>query len=147
MKKWLKCLLVIAILTITIGAFVGYSLLKDSEKVSSTGKVKAVGISLFEDPTLTTPLISIDWGTMEPNETKTYDFYVLNDGNASVNLTMLVDNWNPTNASDYISVSYNYLGQVIDPDQSLGLTFSLTLYQNITGIEAFSFDITVSGEG
>jgi hypothetical protein len=56
-------------------------------------------------------------------------------------------NWNPPNAADYISLSWNYGGQTIGANQVLAVTLSLSISSNIQGITTFSFDIVVVGSG
>lgn len=131
-------------LLIIFGAF---ALIMKSVTVDNNGQVKSIGIEVYEDELLIIPLKSIDWGMIEPNETKTFNFWAYNDGNSPVTLTMIVDNWIPVNASNYLSLTWSYKGETIGEKQKLGLTFNLSANQNITGIDTFSFTTTISASG
>ena len=116
-------------------------------RIGGSGEIKAIGLSVFEDEALTTPLTSINWGLVEPGETIYKDIWVYNDGNYRITLMLTTDNWNPPNASDFMTLTWNYANQVIEPGAALGLTFSLYISSSITDIDTFSFVITVTGVG
>jgi len=60
---------------------------------------------------------------------------------------MYTSNWNPSNASDYMTLSWDYGGQSINPDEVVQVTFTLSVDASIDGITGFSFDITIVGSG
>jgi len=57
---------------------------------------------------------------------------------------MYTSNWSPSNASDYMSLSWDYGGQSIDVDEVVQVTFTLSVDASIEGITNFSFDITIA---
>jgi hypothetical protein len=57
---------------------------------------------------------------------------------------MYTSNWSPLNASDYLSLSWDYGGQSIDVDEVVQVTFTLSVDAGIEGITSFSFDITIA---
>jgi hypothetical protein len=60
---------------------------------------------------------------------------------------MYTSNWNPSNASGYMSLSWDYGEQSIDVDEVVQVTFTLSVDAGIEGITSFSFDITIVGSG
>lgn len=149
MDKALKWVLTTILLTLMLTGVL-FAVISDMVNVPCNGKLKTVNIDIFSDEALNIPLISIDWGMIEPNETKYFDFWAFNSGNSPVTLTLTVSNWYPSHAETYFVNSWNYAGQVIQPDDSLGLTFSLTAGPETSqeiGIEAFSFNIIIIGQG
>jgi len=60
---------------------------------------------------------------------------------------MYASNWSPSNASDYLTLSWDYGGQSINPDDVAQVTFTLSVDASIEGITSFSFDITIVGSG
>ena len=124
------------------------ALLMSSMSVPSVGTVKAIGVGVYWDSGCTTPVSSIGWGMIEPNETKTSDpVYIRNEGNADVTLSMETTNWDPSAASGYITLGWDYAGGVISPDGVVQVTFTLSVSSNIEGITSFSFDIIIVGTG
>ena len=125
------------------------ALLMSSVSVPSVGTVKAIGAGVYWDSGCTIPVSSIGWGIIEPNETKNSDpVYIKNEGNADITLTMETENWIPSEASDHISLSWDYIeGTTISPDGVVTVTFTLSVSSSIEGITSFSFDIIITGTG
>jgi hypothetical protein len=124
-----------------------YALTSVSVYLSSVGTVKAVGVSVYWDSGCSQAVSSIDWGLADPGSVKNVTVYVKNEGNAPITLSLQTSNWNPAEAADYISLSWDYNGQTIDLHQVIGVTLSLSISSIIEGITTFSFDIVVVGIG
>lgn len=64
--------------------------------------------------------------------------------NVPVSVSMAVGNFNPPSGSTYLACTWNYSGTII-PGQLVPVVFTLAAANTITGITAFSFDISVVG--
>jgi len=115
--------------------------------LQNVGNVKTVDVKVYWDSNRTNEVSSINWGAVEPGATKNVSVYVLNAGNSDATLSMHVTNWSSSNASNYITPSWNYNGQIVSPGQVLRTTFTLAVSPNIQGVTSFSFDIVVSISG
>jgi hypothetical protein len=124
-----------------------YGLTSTSVRLSSSGSVKALGVGIYWDSACSQTVSSIDWGFVEPGTVKNATVYMRNEGNGSITLSLQTANWNPPNAADYISLSWNYAGQAIGVNQVVAVTLSLSISSKIQGITTFSFDIVVVGSG
>jgi hypothetical protein len=124
-----------------------YALTSVSVYLSSVGTVKALGVGIYWDSTCSQTVSSIDWGSAEPGAVKNLTVYIRNEGNSPITLSLQTANWNPPNATDYISLSWNYSSQTIGADQVLAVTLSLSISSNIQGITTFSSDIVIVGSG
>lgn len=69
--------------------------------------------------------------------------YISNEGSMEASLYLETTNWDPPEASDYISLSWDYSGRMIKPDEIIQVTFSLSVSSDITGITDFNFDIVI----
>jgi hypothetical protein len=112
--------------------------------VPSHGSVKGINVGLYADQACTTPVESIQWGLLEPGATANQTVYVRNEENSNTTLTMTISNWNPTNSSNYIGLSWDYTGQTLDISQVIQVRFTLFILENIQGITDFSFDVTIA---
>jgi hypothetical protein len=124
-----------------------YALTSVSVYLNSVGTVKALGVGVYWDNGCSQAVSSMDWGLAEPGAVKNVTVYIRNEGNTPITLYLQTSNWNPTNAADYISLSWNYSGQTIGANQVVTVTFSLSISSNIQGITTFSFDIVIVGNG
>ena len=123
------------------------SSLQANRTISNVGEVQAIGVGIYWDQSCTTEVSSINWGIIEPGSSKNVTIYIRNEGNSVASLTMNASNWNPSNASDYIDLSWDYQGQVINVSEVLEVTFTLVISSEIQGITSFSFDIVIVGSG
>ena len=128
-------------------SFAGQALsaLQTSRTVSNAGQITTIGVGIYLDSSCRNSLSSIDWGTLEPGSHKTFSYYVRNDGNSPSTLTLQTSNWNPPGAANYISLIWDYDGQVLNVGEVIQITFTLSISAMIEGITSFNFDITVIG--
>ena len=84
---------------------------------------------------------------VEPGSSTSVTVYIKNTGNSPVTLTLDTENWNPSSASNYMSLSWDYNGQSIDAGGVVQVELTLTVYSNVTGITDFNFDIVITGSG
>jgi len=108
-----------------------------STSLQSHGMVETIGVAAYRDSTCTTSMTGVDWGTITPGVSNTNTFYVRNEGNSEITLSFNTQNWNPINARSYMSISWNYAGQTISPNQVVQVTFTLSVSQGISGVESF----------
>jgi len=108
-------------------------------------QIQTAGIATYRDASCTTTASEIPWGTLAPGSSGEYVFYIKNKGTTSLNLFLNTENWSPTNAANYITLSWNYNGQAVAPNQVIQITLTLKVSQSISGIDSFSFDILLTG--
>lgn len=123
------------------------SAVQTNRTISSVGAVKAIGVGVYWDQACTNATTSINWGTIEPGSTVDKICFIRNEGNSVSTLSLQTSNWNPSNAANYIDLSWDYGGQSINPDEAVRVTFTLSVSSSIQGITSFSFDITISATG
>jgi hypothetical protein len=117
-----------------------------SKKLSSTGSIQTTAeIGVYSNPQCTTPLTSLSWGTLEPGGSQAIVCHIKNEGSSALTLSMYPSGWNPTEAADYLTLSWDYNGASIDPDASVQVTFTLSVDASIEGITSFSFDVNIVG--
>jgi len=120
---------------------------QSSVRIVGRGTVKAVGVGVFWDSNCTDPVSFVDWGVVEPGSMNNVTVYVRNEGNVAANISLATENWNPSNASNYMTLSWNYDGQQLNPQEVAQITLTLNVSSSVQGIESFSFDIIISISG
>jgi len=114
---------------------------------STYGNVITAGVGVYWDDECTNPVDSINWASVEPGGVKDRACYIRNEGNSAKVLSFETSNWNPSSAQNYMTLSWNYGGQFINPNDVVKVRFTLSVSNSITGITRYSFDITVIGSG
>jgi len=109
--------------------------------------VKTIGVGVYWDSNCSSRVSSINWGIIEPGEQKNVSIFIRNDGNANITLSLSTEDWNPANAMNYMTLTWNYNGQPLSFNQVIPVTLTLSLSSNATGITSFSFAMIFSGTG
>ena len=116
-----------------------------STSLQSYGGIKTIGVVAYNDSSCMTSISEVNWGMLTPGLSNTSTFYIKNEGNSDLMLSLDTTNWNPTNAHNYMTLSWNYEGQTIRPNQVIQISLTLSVSQNINGIDSFNFEITIMG--
>jgi hypothetical protein len=127
-----------------IACFVIISSPRPLTKTTMASSVEGVSIGVYWDASCTTVVQSIDWGNLTPSSSKSVDAYIRNEGNTSVCLSLNTTDWTPVGASNYLTLSWNYSNQIIEPMDVIPVILSLSVSSSIAGIETFSFNIVIS---
>ncbi len=123
------------------------ALLTTQKTIPGTGSLQTVGVGVYWNPGCTNATSSLGFGLMAPGSSKNFTLYLKNTGNSAVTLSMISRNWNPTEASSYMSLTWDREGTRIDPDQVIPIIIKLSVTTNAQGINSFSFEIVISGTG
>ena len=123
------------------------SLVQSSKTISSSGSIRGIGVGIYQYQNCTSPVSSIDWGMLDPGSNKNVTVYIRNEGNSASNLTMNSADWNPSTASNYITLTWNYTGQTLSVGQVIPVKFTLSVSSSISGITDFSLETTITASG
>ena len=115
--------------------------------IASTGTVKAVNVGVYWNLNCTETVTTIDWGMLEPGESKNVTIYLKNEGNTPINLSLDTSNWNPASASSFLTVTWNQEGTSLAPGAVATAVITLTVSESITGIDNFTFLTILEGSG
>ena len=121
------------------------TLLSAYQQIPNYGVVKAVRVGVYEDFECSVNVTAINWGTLEPGAVTNFTVYVRNEGNTPLMLNMTTANWNPENASRYITLEWNLEGYTINPLNVVPANLTLSVSPNIEGITNFHFEIFIVG--
>ena len=127
------------------GFFVNGIITERSRRISNQAAIKAVGVGVYQDPSLKVPLTEINWGVLEPGEEKNHTAHIKNESNVPITLVLTTENWSPLNASSFVALIWDYDGQLLEVDSFVEVVFTLAVDPAISGIDAFSFDIVIVG--
>lgn len=103
------------------------------------GGIRAIGVVLFLDSACTQPALSIDWGDLEPGQTKAVTIYAKNVKNANCTLSHAISDWAPLEAQTVITLGWNYDGTILHPKEVKSIVLTLQVNTNIGTVDSFSF--------
>ena len=141
-------ILVIYVLVASVLVASTFAVITIQKNIHGTGSIKGVGLEIYSDPQCENATSSIAFGLLDPGSQKDFTLYLKNEGNTDLTLSMTSENWNPIEAADYMSLTWNREGQQISPDQVISFVITLSVSSNIPeDISSFSLDIIISGTG
>jgi hypothetical protein len=142
--NWKLLLAAVFICGLLSGA-VSYAAVNYLVQIRNVGRIRAIGVQVFADETLTTVLDEINWGTMSPGENRSVNAWIKNTGNDVQKLIMWTESWNPVTAQNSIILNWNYGNEWIPAGASVPVTFTLSVDSGISEVDSFSFDIWIKG--
>ena len=111
----------------------------------SGGNVKAIGVGTYLDDNCSDRISFLDWGIVEPGSSKNITIYIRNEGNADMVLSLNTSNWIPPEASWRITLSWDYDGRALRPNEVIQVMLTITISTTIGDINTFTFDIQIKG--
>jgi len=132
----IMCIVMVA----TLGTITG---LFNASKTVHANSVVGFGAEIYWDQDCTNRTLSFDWGSIEPGSNKTFTVYIVNEGDSAACLSMATSNWAPSAAMSYMTLNWNYTGQILSAGQLIPLELMLAVSPSVTGITHFSFDTTI----
>jgi len=121
------------------------ALLQSNRSFSNTGTITTVNVGAYQDVGCTQVLSTIDWGSVVPGSSSNRTIYVKNTGNAQISLNMTVNTWSPSNAANYMNLTWNRESTVLNVGNSVATLLVLSVSASVTGITSFSFNATITG--
>ncbi|MCW4016702.1 MAG: hypothetical protein NWF06_10065 [Candidatus Bathyarchaeota archaeon] len=134
----------ILLLSVSLFAFVQINLLFLRTPVLSVSAVEVSNnVQIYSDPTCEKVVYQVDWGNLLAGATQYYDFYVRNEGNNSVVLKLMTQNWLPLDAQQNMMLSWDYTGYPIYTNQVEHIQLELAVSPKIKDVTSFSFNILI----
>jgi len=96
------------------------------------------------DPDLTVKATVIDWGLMSLGGSSTMTLYLKSTSTIPAELTFSTENWQPSTAQQFFTLTWDYDHQPLSPGQVIPVTFSLRVSENVAGVTAFTFDLIIT---
>jgi hypothetical protein len=124
-----------------------FALLTIQQNIPGSGSIRGVGVGVYTNSVCNNPLSQVDFGLLDAGSQKDFTFYLRNEGNTDIALSMTAKNWNPTEAANYMSLTWNREGQLMEPDQVMSCVLTLTVSPNIQDISSYDLTITITATG
>ena len=127
---------------VVVGAVVYYTL-----QLRGSGRIKTVGLKVYSDPGATLEVSAVDWGDIAPGGVSQVLLYLKSTSTVPTNLTLTTQNYDPSTAQNYMTLTWDYDGSTLQPGEIRAVRFTLAVAEAITGIVEFAFDIVITAAG
>jgi hypothetical protein len=116
--------------------------------IKTTGRIQSIGVQVYGDESLTTLIDAIDWGTITPGSYGEVTLWVRNNGTTPGTLTFATTDFQPPTMQPYITLSWDYNNQTLQPDVAIPVDLRCNLASNPpAGVKTFSFNLIISNSG
>jgi hypothetical protein len=139
---------IIALVTIAVAlTLTTYAAISTTQNVSSSGAVTtSANLGVYSNVGCTTPLSSVNWGTITPGANITQIVYIKNTGTGlSLALSMGTSSWTPAGANGPITLTWNQEATRLTPGQSVAAVLTLSVSSSIADVTNFSVQINITG--
>jgi uncharacterized protein YcnI len=119
--------------------------LSDSQTLPLNGTISTLNVDAYTDSACTVPCTSLSVGSISPGSSATQTIYIKNAGTVPMTLTMAISNWNPTTASNYLTVTWNRQGSVVNAGASVQAVITVTAAASTGTLTTFSCSVTITG--
>ncbi|MBA7646862.1 hypothetical protein ES703_54628 [subsurface metagenome] len=116
-------------------------------RVRGRGRIVTVGLEAYADPGATQLVSWIDWGDISPGGTAVATLYLKSTSSVPVTLSLVLENWIPSAAQDFLTVEWDYDGSALQPGEVRAVVFPLRVSGSISGISNFEFDLVITAAG
>jgi hypothetical protein len=116
-----------------------------TQTIPSNGTITTVNVGVYSNSECTQNCTAINWGSVYPSNSTTQTVYVKNTGTVQITLTMIADTWTPTNADDYLTLTWNQQGTVLDAGDTVSANLTLSAAVDTGDLEDFSVNIVITG--
>jgi len=110
---------------------------------ASAVSVAGSGVGVYWDQVATSSCVSIFWGALAPGENKSFILYVRNEANESLYYLLMASQWNPVDASRFMSLHWSYDGSRMGVGSVLRVLLTLSVSRLVRGVSDFSFDVVI----
>jgi hypothetical protein len=117
------------------------------KSIVKADSIIGIGVGIYWDKDCTNTTRCLNWGLIEPNSNKNLTLYLRNEGNSDVSLRLGASNWTPSNASSYMSLSWNYSGQILKTNELIPIKLTLRVSPTIADITDFSLETIITTVG
>jgi len=144
--KTLFLVAIVAIISVASTTLVSMMLSHSDDEVylPSLGTIKTIEVETYWDPNGKNRRENLTWNEikiekLDWNEIKTDPLnttvYVKSVSNFRVTLNMFLTDWNPVEISDYLTISWDYNGTILNPDEIIPVTMTLSASSSDAFIE------------
>ena len=108
-------------------------LLTIQRTIPGKGQVVTANLHIYWNAECTQIASEIDWGQLRPGDIATKSVFAKNTGDVKINHSFSITNRSPSTASSCISLSWNYTGALVQPNQAIPIKLRLEVSWSISG--------------
>ncbi len=125
-KKSIRLLLILMLTTVLVSVTIVLGLTSLSLSIPSQGTIKTTGVAVYWTPNYANKTTTIDWGFVQPGSSENVVLYIQSLSNHPMFLDLSTSTIEPSSISEYVDLSWDYDGTLLDPAQTISVTLSMS---------------------
>ena len=152
-RKTILLIVIVAVATIIISSLVAVWLSRTYNlSVPSLGTIYVTGVEVYGGDLRTqNGLVSIDWGDIQWGDSKSVSFYLRSTSTIPTRLGLNTTDWSPEALGNYMSLSWNYDGTQLVPQEEILVKLALTVsdsrdfanYLVLNNVKSYNFTVYI----
>jgi len=127
-KKTMLLMIIVAIASVAITTTIAIELNKNSNlTVPSLGTIRTIGVEVYSSQNMENKITTINWNEIWLGTSKNITVYVRSISNYRVTLNLRAEDWTPATLSDHMTLSWDYNGTALNPDEIIQVTLTLSI--------------------
>jgi len=117
-----------------------------NKSVPSKGSLTVINLAVYSDSACTSNLTSLDFGSISSGDTSNITCWVKNTGNSNETLSLTTNSWSPESVTQWLTLSWNQSGTVLDKDQVVAATLSMQVSPFVDpSLSDFTLNVVIAG--
>ena len=156
MQKRLTNIAIILVVSVSlVGTLSVVGVLQSTNRVSSSGIIvqslpapplppppePTIDIGVYSNYQCTQSLSNIEWGDLQVGGSVNRMIWIKNVGDSDVYLGLTTENWTPSGVAQFIDLSWDYDGSILNSGATEQIILTLSVDPTISGINEFYFDV------
>lgn len=126
----------IVLIIILISLIFSEIIIRSFQPYSGEVSVGGIGAGIYWDENCDNPITNMSWGKisinpLQSNIYKNITIYIKNESNRPITLKMNITDLNPPSIKKYISIKWNYEGNILQQNEIFKIKLTLALNANI----------------
>ena len=122
-----------------------YAVLHHYYSITNHGNIVTIGVLVVDANDIL--ITHTEWGSLEPGSQADQLVYIKNNGSDPITLALATQDWNPLQAQNHITLSWNYTSTILNPQDKIPTILTLSISSEITGIIDFQFTSVITATG
>jgi hypothetical protein len=126
-RKVLLLMVIVAVVSIALTSLISVLLSTYADHyLPSLAVIKTIEVEVYWDQGAQNKADMIDWGEIQTGKSLDTTFYLKSVSNFDVTVDLVLTDWSPPEISEYISITWDYDGSILEPQELIEVTLNIS---------------------
>ena len=126
-RKVLLLMVIVAVVSIAFTSLISVLLSTYADHyLPSLAVIKTIEVEVYWDQEAQNKADMINWGEIQTGKSVDTTFYLKSVSNFDVTVDLVLTDWSPPEISDYVSITWDYDGSILEPQELIEVTLNIS---------------------